>query len=369
MQSLFANALSGLLSQHTGLSASRRETLAWLVLLITRLGSVCFWRLAAHVESEAELASIRRRISRFFQFVHLDAAIAARLVVALLGLEGKPWVLAIDRTNWRFGRTSINLLMIAVEWNGVGIPLMWSLLPKEGNSSTAERTALLDRLGQAFPKLQVAALTGDREFIGQAWMARLAERNIPFDLRLRENQMVHREGYAPMSIASFAQALKPGETRILKGPCRLGESAPLVRIVLLRLASGDLLALATSGKVRQALQRYRRRWRIETLFANLKSKGFNLEDTHITEPARLATLIALLAIAVALAAKSGVLASARKPIPVKTHGRPQASLFAHGRAALCKRLASPDQQSLSSLLGQLLGFRPDFSFSKNCQVK
>ncbi|MDP3074363.1 MAG: hypothetical protein Q8N40_01885 [Bradyrhizobium sp.] len=58
-----------------------------------------------------------------FQFVRLDGAHSARVVVELLGLSDKPWVLAIDRTNWDFGKTTINILMISVTWNGMGIPL------------------------------------------------------------------------------------------------------------------------------------------------------------------------------------------------------------------------------------------------------
>jgi hypothetical protein len=100
MQSLFSNALSSLFSQHLPLSTSRRETLAWLVLLVMRQGTVCLWRLAAHAETHAALASVQRRFYRFFQHVRLDGALTAPIVVALLGLEGKPWRLAIDRTNW-----------------------------------------------------------------------------------------------------------------------------------------------------------------------------------------------------------------------------------------------------------------------------
>lgn len=66
--------------------------------------------------------------------------------------------------------------------------------------------------------------------------------------------------------------------------------------------------------------------------------------------------------------QSGALPIARKPIPVKSHGRPAASHFAPGRAALCKLLARPDRQSTSKLLGHLPGFTPDFRFSNNCQV-
>ena len=346
MQSVFSTALSSLLSQHTALSASRRETLAWLVLLVMQRGTVCLWRLAAHVAGRAETASVQRRFYRFFQFAHVDGAVAARIVADLLGLRGKPWVLAIDRTNWEFGKTCINILMISVEWRGCGVPLIWSLLPSAGNSGTAARTALLDRLHGAFPDLKIAMLTGDREFIGDAWMAWLAREKIPFVLRLRENQHVGREGYETWTIARIAQGLKPGGKIILKGLCRLGRDgageAPGVRLAVLRLASGELLALACSSAPRHAFVRYRARWRIETMFGNLKTKGFHIEDTHLRDQAKLATLVAIAAIAMALSVKTGASAARLAPIPVKKHGRKAVSIFAKGLNALRKIFASAD---------------------------
>jgi hypothetical protein len=53
-----------------------------------RQGTICLWRLAAHVATTAQTASVRRRFYRFFQFVRLDGAAAARIVVTLLGIEG-----------------------------------------------------------------------------------------------------------------------------------------------------------------------------------------------------------------------------------------------------------------------------------------
>jgi Transposase DDE domain len=94
-----------------------------------------------------------------------------------------------------------------VAWNGVGIPLIWMLLPTAGNSNTSERTELLDRL-RAFPDMKIAALMGDREFIGDVWMAFLHREKIPFILRLRENQHVLHESYVPMRISLIAQHLK-----------------------------------------------------------------------------------------------------------------------------------------------------------------
>ena len=96
MQSIFSTALSWAVAKHIDLSVTRRETLSWLTLLIMQHGTICLWRLAAYVASMAQTDSVRRRFYRFFQFVRLDSALAAHVVVELLGLGGKPWVMAID---------------------------------------------------------------------------------------------------------------------------------------------------------------------------------------------------------------------------------------------------------------------------------
>src|ERR1017187_8489272 len=257
-------------------------------------------------------------------------------------------------------RPGVQLLRptLPVTWNGMGIPLLWMLLPTAGTSHTSERTELLDRLRAEFPDMKIAALMGDREFIGDAWMAYLQRQNIPFILRLRENQHVLREGYAAMSIAVIARHLRIGERMIVKGCCRLGRhdetlSSP-VRLVVMRLASGELLALACSGSARHALARYRQRWTIETMFGNLKTKGFALEATHLTNPDKLCTLLALLAFAVALTVKTGVAMARLHPIPVKNHGRRARSLFALGLHTLRKIFDAASPAQIIAFLGQLL---------------
>ncbi len=356
MQNQFSNALSEAISEHIKLSGTRRETLTWLVYLIMRHGTICLWRLAAHVATDAATASVRRRFYRFFQYVELDGTAAARIVADLLGLRGKPWVLAIDRTNWDFGKTPINILMVSVIWNGMGIPLIWTLLPTAGNSKTAMRVCLLNRLQKAFPDLKIAALMGDREFIGDQWMAYLTAKEIPFVLRLRENQYVMRDGYETLTVAAIARCLERGQKTIVKGWCRLGAAgrSPAVRLIVMRLKTGELLALAASGNPRRALEEYRRRWTIETMFANLKTKGFNLEDTHITDRGKLATLLAVLAMAVALCVKTGAAAARIKSIPIKKHGRKAWSIFALGLHALRKIFASENPLQVIVFLKQLL---------------
>jgi hypothetical protein len=72
------------------------------LLIMRRQGTICPWRLAAHV---AAADSVRRRFYRFFQHVELDSSMTAGVAAGLLGMRGKPWVLAVDRTNWDSGKT------------------------------------------------------------------------------------------------------------------------------------------------------------------------------------------------------------------------------------------------------------------------
>ena len=120
------------------------------------------------------------------------------------------------------------------------------------------------------------------------------------------------------------------------------------------MPSGELLALACSGKPRRALENYRRRWTIETMFGNLKTKGFNMEDTHITDRDKLSTLLAVLALAVALSVKTGVAAARLKPVPIKKHGRRAWSLFALGLHSLRKIFASANSCEVILFFRQLL---------------
>jgi hypothetical protein len=51
----------------------------------------------------------------------------------------------MDRTNWQWGEKNINILTLAVVYQGAAIPICWILLNKKGNSNTRERIALVKR--------------------------------------------------------------------------------------------------------------------------------------------------------------------------------------------------------------------------------
>ncbi len=359
MPNIFPKTLSAHLQEHMDLSETRLETLGWLVHLVLQLGTVCLWRLAAHVDSSARKDSTERRLRRFFQFVRFDEALIARLIVHLSGLANKPWELALDRTNWKFGRCEINILMLGIVQDGVCVPVLWTMLDKAGNSNAPERIDLMGRLRRIFPDQKILRITADREFIGNKWIGWLQENDIPFVLRLKDNMTIWNESHVPVPLSHIAHNLKKEERQILKGRWRIGRnqgcSAPSARIAIMRLKTGELLILFTSGRPAAALAQYRKRWRIETLFSCLKKRGLGLEDTHMTNPEKLSTLIAVLAIAFCLAFKAGLWAARIKPVTIKSHGYPARAIFAMGLDVIRKVLATAKPDTIKNMIHDLYG--------------
>ena len=75
---------------------------------------------------------------------------------------------------------------------------------------------------------------------------------------------------------------------------------------------------------------YKKRWGIEVLFANLKRRGFDLEQTHLTEADRIEKLIALLTLAVCWAHLIGEERAHHTPLKIKNHDEKEKSLFQYG---------------------------------------
>jgi hypothetical protein len=96
-------------------------------------------------------------------------------------------VLSIDRTNWQFGKTNINIFMLSVCYEGMAFPLLWHMLPKKGNSNCKERIELIKRFINLFGKGCIEALVADREFIGAGWIHYLQAERLPFHIRIRDN--------------------------------------------------------------------------------------------------------------------------------------------------------------------------------------
>jgi hypothetical protein len=333
---MFEHLLAPLLETlrpHFALSKTRLETLAVLLVGLANGRTVNLSHLASQFPGDAQHGSNYRRLQRFFQFARLDGDIAARLVVRMLNLE-RPKLLALDRTNWKLGSCDVNVLVLAIVTRRFRVPLMWVLLDHAGNSATTQRIALMERYLSLFGVASIEALLADREFIGTGWIEFLIENNVPFAIRLRENMQIRLEDGR---LQQFRGLLRKRRRGAWEGWLNGMEWTPAnrLRIAARRIKGGELLIVATSlDDAGRGLNLYRRRWGIECMFADAKTRGLNIEDTHITDPGKLATLLVVIALAVTWAYRCATRVMGRKAISRKGHGRRQKSWFRTGLDAL-----------------------------------
>ena len=73
----------------------------------------------------------------------------------------------MDRTNWKFGKISINFLVVGIAFKGIALPIAWVNLDKQGNSNTKERKKILEKIMGFIPVKRIFGFTADREFIGE----------------------------------------------------------------------------------------------------------------------------------------------------------------------------------------------------------
>jgi hypothetical protein len=298
-------ALSRTLRGHVGLGKWRLETLCMLVVGMIGARTVNLGHVATQAGRGVLIASTYRRLQRFFQHVDLGPDWAVPIIARLIGSAGA-WTLALDRTNWKIGAREVNYLVLAVVTRRFRVPLFWTLLDGPGNSATETRIALMRRYLAHFPASTVRLLLADREFIGTEWLKFLNDNNIPFAVRLREDLRVTTEDGGDLTL--FARLRLTRRTRFFEA--RLGAredaeagDAPLLNFAAKRLEN-EWLIVVSNIPARRALAAYRKRWAIECMFGDAKTRGLNLEDTRLTDPRKLALLMALVALAIVWAGRA-----------------------------------------------------------------
>lgn len=326
------DALMGTLSGHLDLGNSRLETLALLVVGLINGRTVNLSHIASQISGTASIPSSYRRLQRFFQHVRLDRDWQAAIVIKWLGTK-PPWVVCLDRTNWKIGRRDVNILTLAVVTRRIRIPLMWTLLSSAGCSDQGERIDLVRRYLAIFGTGSISWLLADREFIGHAWMEFLLQNNIIFAIRLKETAVVRLQDGHTYHLGKLLRTRRKPK-QILAQPGRFETMTdrfgwPLTFIAK-RLPDGEFLILATNGPAAAALSIYRKRWQIECLFGDSKTRGLNIEDTRITDPDKLSTLLVIVTLAMAWAHVTAIAAQRGAAIKRRTHGYRCKSWFRTG---------------------------------------
>jgi hypothetical protein len=251
----------------------------------------------------------------------------ARLTLKLLKLK-PPYTIAIDRTEWQLGKSWVNVLMLSVSYRQIAIPLFWTVLETKGCCDDSEKQAIIERFLEEFSADSIRFVSADREFASVKWLKFLVERQLGFRLRIKANARITDKRGKLVRASKMCRTLKTDQRMEFRRCRKLWGQAVFVAVC--RKADGDHVLVISSEQSGRILFEYGERWHIETLFGVLKTRGFRLEDTHLTDAERVSKLLSLLTLAGCWALLAGEFESAETPIKIKNHGRAEKSVFRLG---------------------------------------
>ena len=179
--------LSDILRTQLPFDKRKLECLAQVIMGLISCRTVNLAQLADALYGEAKSSSKYRRLQRLFSQWPMTIDRLGVWLISWFYDADEAITLTMDRTNWQWGKAKINFLVIGVVYKRMAIPLMWTLLPKKGNSNCQERITLLMRVLKYIEKNRIKNLLCDREFVGEAWFKWLQKEEIPFKIRVKHN--------------------------------------------------------------------------------------------------------------------------------------------------------------------------------------
>ncbi len=214
------------------------------------------------------------------------------------------------------------------------IPVVWSVVKaKKGHLPKTMHQALLARLAGIVPTDCRVTIVGDGEYDGCDWQADILSHGWDYVLPSGSAKLVGEEKGEMLALKWLAPAA--GQTTFTLTDVRFTQQdyGPVNIVVwhqgkykeaIYLLSNLDFPLLIT--------QLYQKRFSIETFFSDQKSRGFNIQRSPLSDPARLAKLLIATCLAYIFCILAGVMGKASKLYPrVHRKDRCDLSLFSLGK--------------------------------------
>jgi len=124
------------------MNLARIKAMSMMICALCKVHRVAYTKLASAFDNKAETSSSLRRIQRLIAECIINTDLITKLILKLIPIKG-PYYLSMDRTNWKFSSTNINILTLGIIYDGMAFPIVFKM--KRGNSNTEERIKLIQR--------------------------------------------------------------------------------------------------------------------------------------------------------------------------------------------------------------------------------
>lgn len=252
----------------------------------------------------------------------------------------------LDATEWAIGKFKLHVLVLAIDYNGVAIPIYFKVYNHKGVLSEEERVSFL-KSATSFCKLINSTIIADREFIGDKYFHCFDGLSINFVSRLRKGQykanLIGNRSYDQLQ----KRALKKGKSSSL-----IIVNDLKYRLWVVKNATNDpsepLVFILTNTLNKTNIPNlYRLRWKIETLFKHLKTNGYNLEDLRVTNLDKIRLIISMIVLVYILSVLTALEERRKKTVKKKIYhdGRKfdTISIFKQGQSILKQSFISLDR--------------------------
>jgi hypothetical protein len=191
-------------------------------------------------------------------------------------------------------------LMLSVLWKSRSIPIVWTLRKGEkGHFPEEAHVGLLDQLAPLVPRNCRCVLLGDGEFDGADLRAVCLGNRWEFVLRTIKNRKTKIGSEAGRASDAYPF---PGEEQFM-----LPDAVDGINLVCWHKPSYEhpIYLLTNMDLGQMACRYYQRRFEIESMFKRMKSQGFCMDKTRITQTDRLNRLLMVICAAYLLLSEFG----------------------------------------------------------------
>jgi Transposase DDE domain len=178
-------------------------------------------------------------------------------------------------------------------YKGRALPLAWVVrqCPK-GHCPEALHIELVELVSALIPEGTKVVFLGDGEFDGIDLQKTMHDVGWLYACRTAKSTVATWEGLT-FHLDLLGNSIKPGRLIELK-EVQFTRDAYGPVMVLCCWAKGEaepLYLVSNMSVAEEAIRYYQKRFRIETFFSDQKSRGFNIQKSHIEDPQRLSRLL------------------------------------------------------------------------------
>lgn len=272
--------------------------------------------------------------------------------------------LCLDRTNWKAFGFEANFLVLAIRYKNTAIPVLVVPVTNKdgkthrGNSNTATRKCLLKQFITYFGAERIQCLVADREFIGADWFKYLEE--IPFCIRIRQDSIIQLRDGKWLSAWELIGDKTDYFGEIYLDGLWLNIGA---KWIVKEGKEETLIVVSNRFCGRKLLEIYRKRWSIEVCFQGMKSRGFNIEMSKLSDIDRLCKLFMLVSLAYLACLSIGLHDQKFRKNNPKKGKKYKANSYARRGTDLIRRAFMGYTQAINDVKQWICSFLNYFSFT------